>query len=299
MPVHLADEWLAFEASIGCRPRMTGKSVLEIRNAVARMTKKPTKDTPGLKIHESVIDDSPHGIKVRIYEPLGQANILSPDVALFFHGGGWCVGDLDLEDDLVRLMAVESNMRFVSVDYRLGPENPWPAQLDDCRAAVQWARQANGNTTRVFLVGASAGAQLSLSVAAGLSQTDCPIAGVVALAPFTVRKEDALQYIGQQPISHLENEDAPILTMEVLQMFLDAARAPIGDHTFSVLLSPYLSSLPPTYLVVCGADILRDHGRLLAEELRKHSIPLKIDEYLGYPHTFWATPNLKIIDDFF
>ncbi|KAF5011150.1 hypothetical protein FDECE_2714 [Fusarium decemcellulare] len=189
-------------------------------------------------------------------------------------------------------------MRFVSVDYRLGPESPWPAQLEDCYTAVQWVRQANNNTARVFLVGTSAGAQLALSVAASLSYTDCPIAGVVALAPFTVRKEDALEYIGQEPISHLENEDAPILTMEVLHMFLDAARAPIGDSTFSVLLSPYLSSLPPTYLVVCGADILRDHGRLLAEELRKHSIPHKIDEYLGYPHTFWATPNLKILDEF-
>lgn len=122
--------------------------------------------------------------------------------------------------DLVRLMAIESNMMFISVDYRLGPEHPWPAQLEDCLAAVQWVRKVHAGTTRVFLVGTSAGAQLALSVAASLSETNRRVAGVVALAPFTIRREDAVKYIGEEPISHLENEDAPILTMNVLDMLL-------------------------------------------------------------------------------
>lgn len=125
-------------------------------------------------------------------------------------------------------MAAESKMMFVSIDYRLGPEHPWPAQLEDCLVAVQWVRQVHAKTVRVFLVGTSAGAQLALSVAASLSETSRRVAGVVALAPFTIRREDAVKYMGQEPISHQENEDAPILTMDILDMFLGTLRVYCG-----------------------------------------------------------------------
>ncbi|KAH6967581.1 alpha/beta hydrolase fold-domain-containing protein [Ilyonectria sp. MPI-CAGE-AT-0026] len=308
MPVHLADEWLKLEAALGYRPQMSGETVLHIRDGVRLMTKRPqanTRHNPDLLVYDTVIE-SPHHIKVRVYEPKGRADNLVQDVALFFHGGGWCIGDTDLEDDLVRFMAVESEMKFVSVDYRLAPENPWPAQLEDCSGAAKWAMQlltrsnlqASGNSGRIFLVGTSAGAQLALSVAIKLSQAKSPVDGIVALAPFAIRGEDSVKYIGQDVNSHHENSDAPIITMEVLQMFLDAAGAPLGDPSFSVLLSPHLSDMPPTYVAACGADILRDHGLMIAETLRKHRVPVRIDTYPGYPHTFWGTPGLEIIEEF-
>ncbi|KAH7211336.1 Alpha/beta hydrolase fold-3 [Fusarium oxysporum] len=216
-------------------------------------------------------------------------------------GGGWCIGDLDLEDDLVRFMASNLKMTFLSVDYRLGPEHPWPAQLEDCLAAVRFrwmarpSPQANCDSARLFLVGTSAGAQLAISVAMNLSQTTSRVDGVVALAPFTIRKEDARSHIGSEPRSHAENLDAPVLTMETLDMFLDAVKAPLGDPSFSVLLCPSLHTMPPTYIVTCGADILHDHGSILAERLKDNGVCVKTDHYPGYPHTFWATPGLKMV----
>ncbi|KAK0390001.1 hypothetical protein NLU13_3574 [Sarocladium strictum] len=300
MPVQLADEWKAFEAAIGHRPQMSGANVLEIRHASRQMIKASkaaaAQNTYPLNVYDTTIE-GPHSIKVRVYEPTESGDAGSHDVGLFFHGGGWCIGDVDLEDDLVKFMAWKTNMKFISVDYRLGPEDPWPAQLEDCVAAVQWARSSQPekhDNTRLYLVGTSAGAHLALSTALKLSKTTSTVDGVVALAPFAIRREDAKSHDGSEPGSHQENFDAPLLQMETLHMFLDAVKAPVGDPSFSILLSPSFQAMPPIYIVTCGADILRDHGPMLAERLKNDGVPVKIDNYPGYPHTFWTVPGIKM-----
>ena len=116
------------------RPRFGGKNIAEIRKnvAMARAAAPPLPASTTLKIHDETLD----GYKVRVYEPM-ETNEKVP-LALFMHGGGFCIGDLDSEEETVRFMAENVPAVFVSVEYRLAPESPWPQSLNDCVSAAHW-----------------------------------------------------------------------------------------------------------------------------------------------------------------
>lgn len=134
MSLQLADEWNAFEAAIGMRPKFGGKDIDEIRENVnkARSGAPALPASTTLAIRDETLD----GYKVRVYEPKESKGKLP--LALFIHGGGFCIGDLDSEEETIRFMAANAPAMFVSVDYRLAPESPWPQSLDDCVAAARW-----------------------------------------------------------------------------------------------------------------------------------------------------------------
>ena len=134
MPIQLADEWNAFEAAIGMRPKFSGKNITDIRQNVenARAGAPPLPASTMLKIYDETLD----GYKVRVYEPMESKGKVP--LALFMHGGGFCIGDLDAEEETVRFMAENGPAVFVSVEYRLAPESPWPQSLNDCVAAAHW-----------------------------------------------------------------------------------------------------------------------------------------------------------------
>ena len=271
MPLVLSDEWNAFEAILGIRPKFGGKDIPEIRENVAkaRAGAPPIGPSSSLNIREEQLD----GFRVRVYEPNGSTE--RTPVAVFTHGGGYCIGDLDSEEEIVRFMADSVPMTFVSVEYRLAPESPWPASLNDSVAAAKWVVQRYKDSEKVdisklLITGGSAGAQLALATTLKLIEQGISVHGVVALAPISIGESAVPSHLKESYTSMEENADAPLVDRVVLRQFMEANGHDDKDPYFSVLLSPTLQRFPKTYIVTCGADVLRDDGFLLAEQLRSH-----------------------------
>lgn len=205
--------------------------------------------------------DTPHGaIPLRLYRPLGSSASTLLPVLMYYHGGGWVIGDLDTHDTLCRELANAAGCAVVAVDYRMGPEHHFPAAVDDVLAATRWVgAQAGGlnlDPTRLAVGGDSAGGNLAAVVAlASRDAGDLPIAFQLLIYPATdMRRGHA---------SHATNGDGYVLTRDTLAYFHDhyiTDPAHDLDWRASPLLHRDLSGLPPALVITAGYDPLRDEG---------------------------------------
>jgi len=248
-------------------------------------------NTPIGKVEDRTISGPGGDLAVRIYTPLTtSSNVLSGLV--FFHGGGFVLGDLDTHDDLCRVLTNESGFRIVSVDYRLAPEHPFPAAVDDCFAATKWVA-ANAATLgidakRLAVGGDSAGGNLA-AVVAQLARSGGP--------------EIAFQLL-IYPVAQLGAPDTPSMRENAKGYFLEKEGmdwftrlyAPDKDSRHDPRLSPLqakdLSGLPPAYVITAGFDPLRDEGRDYAEALDKAGVPITYVNYPGMVHGFFSMRSL-------
>jgi len=209
--------------------------------------------------------EGPHGaIPLRIYRPLGAgaspARASTLPALVYYHGGGWTIGDLDTHDVLCRELCNGSGAVVVAVDYRMAPEHRFPAAVDDAIAALGWARrQANElgvDAARLAVGGDSAGGNLAAVVAiAARDAGDPPIAYQLLIYPATDMRRG-------HP-SHTENGSGYLLTSETIGYYHDhyiADPAHDLDWRASPLLHPDLSRLPPALVLTAGFDPLRDEG---------------------------------------
>jgi len=241
---------------------------------------------PQVTVHERSIDGPGGAIPVRIYRPPSDKSVLP--VVVFIHGGGWSVGDLDSYDGSARLHAVGAESVVVSIDYRLAPEHPFPAAVDDVWAATQWvaqyADQLGADPDRLGVAGDSAGGNLAAVVAQLARDASIPIRFQLLWYPSTT-------FDTSLP-SFTENAEAPILTLAACKGF---TRWYVGDSDISpppATLVPAggdLSGLPPTYIAVAGHDPLRDDGvrysELLAEagvQVELHNAESLVHGYIAY-----------------
>jgi acetyl esterase len=213
--------------------------------------------------------DGPHGpIALRLYRPVRRSDAPAPaPVLVYYHGGGWTIGDLDTHDVLCRQLANASRCAVVSVDYRMGPEHRFPAAVDDCLAATQWVRrQADAlglDAARLAVGGDSAGANLAAVVAITARDAgDLPIAHQLLIYPATdMRRGHA---------SHATNGRGYLLETETISYYhdnyIDDPRHDL-DWRASPLLHGDLSRLPPSLLLTAGFDPLRDEGLEYADAL--------------------------------
>jgi acetyl esterase len=215
----------------------------------------------------------PHGpIPLRLYRPLGRAGVTASDavalpVLVYYHGGGWTIGDLDTHDVLCRQLCNGAGVAVVAVDYRMGPEDPFPAAVDDCLAATYWvrrnARELAVDATRLAVGGDSAGGNLAAVVAiAARDAGDLPIAWQLLIYPATdMRRGHA---------SHTTNGSGYLLTTETISYYHDHyVVAPEHDLDWraSPLLRDDLSGLAPALVLTAGFDPLRDEGLAYADRL--------------------------------
>jgi acetyl esterase len=218
--------------------------------------------------------EGPHGaVPLRIYRPLGagasptKASALP--VLVYYHGGGWTIGDLDTHDVLCRELCNGASAVVVAVDYRMGPEHRFPAAVDDCIAATAWVhRQASElgiDPARLAVGGDSAGGNLAAVVAiAARDGGTVPIAYQLLIYPATDMRRG-------HP-SHTENGNGYLLTTETIGYYHDhyiADPAHDLDWRASPLLHPDLSRLPPALVLTAGFDPLRDEGLAYAVALTK------------------------------
>ncbi len=212
--------------------------------------------------------EGPHGaIPLRLVRPRGAAASDRLPVLVYYHGGGWTIGDLDTHDTLTRELANGAGCAVVSVDYRMGPEHRFPAAVDDCLAATYWVRRnadALGvDASRLAVGGDSAGGNLAAVVAiAARDAGDLPIVYQLLIYPATDMRRGAP--------SHTTNGQGYLLTADTIRYFhdhyIDDAKLDL-DWRASPLLADDLKNLPPALVVTAGYDPLRDEGLQYAARL--------------------------------
>jgi acetyl esterase len=206
-------------------------------------------------------------IALRLYRPLGSTAQQTLAVLVYYHGGGWVIGDLDSHDTLCRELANGSGCAVIAVDYRMGPEHRFPAAVDDAIAATRWvhanAASLQLDANRLAVGGDSAGGNLAAVVAiAARDAGNLPIAFQLLIYPATDQRRGAP--------SHESNGQGYLLTRETISYFhdhyIDDPRHDL-DWKASPLLHPDLSRLPPAFVLTAGNDPLRDEGLQYAQAL--------------------------------
>lgn len=244
---------------------------------------------PELPSEDRVIDGPGGDLPVRIYRP-SSADPGAAPVVVFFHGGGFVAGDLDTHDGTARQHAVDADAVVVSVDYRLAPEHPFPAAVQDALAATEWvaahAAELGVDPDRLAVAGDSAGGNLA-AVVAQLARD----AGGPAIA-FQLLWYPATTYDITLP-SFTENAHAPIIDTEAITALSLAYAGHLDLSDPPATLAPAraanLAGLPPAYIAVAGHDPLRDDGIRYGELLSAAGVPVQVHNaktlihgYLGY-----------------
>jgi acetyl esterase len=236
----------------------------------------PTRDIAHVR------DDVVEGIPVRIY----RNDAPSTGLVVYFHGGGHCIGSIGLMDNVARELTHATNAVVVSVEYRLAPEHPFPAGLDDCETVTRWALEHAEDfgvaPSCVAVAGESAGGNLSAAVTLRLrGDTDVPLAAQVLIYPGV--DADSTAHRSRQEF------EGVVLTRRGIGAMWDrysAGRGLSKDPFAAPLQAPSLAGLPPALIVLGGCDLLRDEGRAYAARLRDAGVDVDEVCYPGQPHGF-------------
>ncbi len=225
-------------------------------------------------------------LAARLYVPPSAP--ASSGLLVYFHGGGFVMGSLAATDPLCRLLAAQSGVRLLSVEYRLAPEHPYPAGLEDAiagyRAARDRAAQLGADPNLVAVGGDSAGANLALVVAHQETSPQEESAGpafVLALYPVT----DAERTGGSRELFGTGFGLTAQTILELERLYLPNG-VPPDDARGAILRAEDLSGMPPVYLSTAGFDPLRDEGEELAARLRAAGVPVVARRFAGLVHGY-------------
>jgi acetyl esterase len=222
-------------------------------------------------------------VAVRAYRPvLGE----TLPALVFFHGGGWTIGDLDTHDVVCRQFAAGARCAVFSVDYRLAPEHPFPAAVEDCffatRHVCAHSRELNVDPTRVAVGGDSAGGNLAAVISLmARDEAGPPLCGQLLIYPATDQR-------CAFP-SHERNAEGYLLTRDAIRFFRAGYLPNAADRTdwrASPLLAASHAGLPPAFVLTAGYDPLIDEGRAYAERLAAAGVPVAYREYSDMVHGF-------------
>lgn len=223
-------------------------------------------------------------LAARLYVPPAVPETAS--LIVYFHGGGFVLGSLASTDPLCRLLAAQSGVRVLSVDYRLAPEHPYPAALEDALAAFRAARglavELGADPELVAVGGDSAGANLALVVAHQQALLGQPVPALV-LALYPVVDPE---YTGGSRDEFASGFGLDKAFIEELERMYLPDGVPTDDVRGALLRATDLSGMPPVYLATAGFDPLRDEGEELAERLRAAKVPVVARRFPGLVHGY-------------
>lgn len=249
----------------------------------------PARPLPEVASIENRQIAGPEGdLGIRIYTPSTASDAVrqSRPLLVFFHGGGWVVGDLNTHDGLCRHLANAAEAVTISVDYRRAPEDKYPAAVEDAYTAICWAaenaRELGANPARLVVSGDSAGGNLAAVAALMARDRGGPrIAHQVLLYPVA-------DCLFETP-SYVEFADGHFLTRGAMQWFFEqyvAQPEQVSEPYVSPLRAKDLKGLPPALVLTAECDVLRDEGEAYAARLNEAGIPVEQIRCAGMIHGF-------------
>lgn len=238
------------------------------------------------EIEEIEIDGPGGALAIRIYRPQPRTEAPEAPALLFLHGGGWVLGDFETHEALVRQIAKGSGCIMVAVDYRLAPEHPFPAAIDDAAAAFTWlvtnAARLGVDPHRIGVAGDSAGGNLAAVLAImARDGAIAPVAAQILLYPVC---DLSMSYP-----SYVENGDDYLLTRDAMAYFIDCysgGRDLGSDWRGSPLEASDLGGVAPAFVLTSGYDPLRDEGDAYAARLSAAGVPTEHIRLPGQIHGF-------------
>ena len=260
-------------------------SVEEARAAIVTLSAAAGEGEPVARVENRTLPGPRGEIPVRVYTPEGRAPF---PVLVYFHGGGWVIGNLETHDGLCRHLANAAHCVVVSVDYRLAPEHPFPASGEDAYAATRWvagnAAALGGDAKRIAVGGDSAGGNLSAVVSLmARDRGGPPIVFQLLVYPATD--------LPSANMSYRENGEGYFLTAKSMHWFFAhycGANPDASDPYLCPLRAKNLGGLPPALVVTAGFDPLRDEGEAYAAGLREAGVRTKLTRYPGMIHGFFG-----------
>jgi acetyl esterase len=284
--VRLFLDLLEKAASTG-RPKLSDLPVSVGRLAIDRMSCDCEADPPEVgRVIDGTLPGPASALAYRRYWPLGVDEKVIPTL-VYYHGGGFVIGNIETHDSTCRRIANKSRCQVISIDYRLAPEHPFPAPVDDAMAAFRHIRDNaaafDTHADRIAVGGDSAGGNLSAVVCQQMKK-----AGEVMPA------FQMLIYPATDSVTHDEARRARgegyFLTQELMDWFF-SHYSPPGIDRRDPRMSPLvadLSGLPPAYVLTAGYDPLRDEGLAYATKLREAGVRTIYSEFPGTIHGFFS-----------
>jgi acetyl esterase len=225
-------------------------------------------------------------LPVRLYQPDGDG---PHPVLVYFHGGGFVLGSLETHDALCRSITNAADCAVLSVDYRLAPEDPFPAAVEDARAAVSWVAEhgehIDADTDRIAVGGDSAGANLSAATTLAVQDQDGPdLAHQVLIYPAV-----SSPVVDEEFDSYEENAEGYFLETESMEWFVDQYvqdEIHLRNEYFAPLLAADLSDVPPATILTAEFDPLRDEGAAYADRLEADGVEVTHEHYEDMIHGF-------------
>jgi len=269
-------------------PALSTLSVEDARKALVQMGElSGPEPEPVAKVEDRLIPGPAGQIPVRVYTPQGSGSF---PVLVWFHGGGFALGSIDIVDEFCRALTNAAGCITVSVDYRLAPEHKFPAAVDDCYTATKWvAENANAigsDPTRIAVGGDSAGGNLAAVVALmARDRGTPPLVYQLLVYPVT-------NFAFDTP-SHREYADGYFLTKDDMTWFCNLyLRSEADSHNpyASPLQAQDLRGLPPALVITGEFDPLRDEGEAYAARMREAGVPVACKRYSGMIHGFLSMP---------
>jgi acetyl esterase len=226
---------------------------------------------------KSVGDVDAGGVPARVYDPAGNGAGV-----VYFHGGGWVLGSLASHDKLCRTLAARSGCTVISVDYRLAPEHPHPAAVEDAWTATEWAAK---RWSPLAVAGDSAGGHLAAVTALRARDEGLPLSQQVLVYPVT-------DFDFETP-SYREHGVDTTLTTTTMRWYWDTYVPDERDRReASPLRAPDLSGVAPALVITAECDPLCDEGESYARRLEDAGVPVVLSRYEGQMHGFFCMPGV-------